>query len=428
MQPWTNFLIVVVTIFAAFASASSATAISSDNATYVAPLIENCPVGSSACGKIKDKYLVMLREGYEPSSHLSYISRTLHVDDPVKEWRMMWHGDGAYSVHEVSADSIDILRRDPGVEEIEEGYWFQMDVVDRCRDPAYSEEERRQCYDASPVDSRGTVMHLEDERRASAGTSEDDKITARTDISESHNLIQVTRDTTGRSETTLDWIKWYLVIPINQRSKGSLAPLFRATSSDCRPDTYIVTLCKDIGYRDHFKTIGRNLEADKSTSFNDPKVEAIDEHEPWEMIKQLVPSERQNSTIQHRDSQPWSPAEWPKAPWHLQALSAGQKLDNIRDSGPATQIKYNNTVGGGQGVNIYIIDSGVDVEHRLFQGRARNFHKCYVDTDGECFKDKVGHGTAVAGCAGARFYGTAQGANIINVKTFFSFNKYMFLM
>ncbi|THZ82974.1 hypothetical protein D6C83_09503, partial [Aureobasidium pullulans] len=159
----------------------------------------------------------------------------------------------------------------------------------------------------------------------------------------------------------------------------------------------------------------------------DPKVEAIDEHEPWELIKQLVPSERQNSTIQQRDSQPWSPAEWPKAPWHLQALSAGQKLDNIRDSGPATQIKYNNTVGGGQGVNIYIIDSGVDVEHRLSQGRARNFHKCYVDTDGECFKDKVGHGTAVAGCAGARFYGTAQGANIINVKTFFSFNRYMFL-
>ena len=63
-----------------------------------------------------------------------------------------------------------------------------------------------------------------------------------------------------------------------------------------------------------------------------PKVEAIDEHEPWEMIKQLVPSERQNSTIQQRDSQPWFPAEWQKAPWHLQALSAGQKLDNIRDS------------------------------------------------------------------------------------------------
>ncbi|THZ29094.1 hypothetical protein D6C91_01643 [Aureobasidium pullulans] len=386
MQPWTNFLIVVVTIFAAFASASSATAISSDNATYVAPLIETCPVGSSTCGKIKDKYLVMLREGYEPSSRLSYISRTLHVDDPVKEWRMMWYGDGAYSVRKVSADLIDILRRDPGVEEIEEGH------------------------------SRHNWMIRDDALLSGIAC-----------ITEA------------------------LVIPINQRSKGSLAPLFRATSSDCRPDTYIVTICKDVGYRDHFKTIGRNLEADKSTSFkwfeyadsyyasnitsewlymirSDPKVEAIDEHEPWGMIKQLVPSERQNSTIQQRDSQPWSPAEWPKAPWHLQALSAGQKPDNIRDSGPATQIKYNNTVGGGQGVNIYIIDSGVDVEHRLFQRRARNFHKCYVDTDGKCFKDKVGHGTAVAGCAGARFYGTAQGANIINVKTFFSFNKCTFLM
>ncbi|KAI5195376.1 hypothetical protein E4T38_09089 [Aureobasidium subglaciale] len=167
MQPWTNFLIVIVTIFAA--------SISSDTATYVAPLIETCPVGTSTCGKIKDKYLVMLREGCEPSSHLPYISRTLHVDDPAKEWRMKWHGDGVYSVHEASADSIDLLRRDPGVEEIEEGYWIRMDEVDRCRDPAYSEEERRQCYDASSVDSRETVVYLKDEWRASAGTSEDDK-------------------------------------------------------------------------------------------------------------------------------------------------------------------------------------------------------------------------------------------------------------
>ncbi|KAI4724830.1 hypothetical protein E4T49_07420 [Aureobasidium sp. EXF-10728] len=175
MRPWTSLPIVVVTAFAAFASASSATAISSDNATYLAPLIETCPAGSSTCGKIEGKYLVMLREGYEPSSHLSYISETLHVDDPVKKWRLNWHGDDTYSVHRVSADSLDLLRRDPGVEEIEEGYWFQMDEVDRCRDPAYSEEERRQCYDENPVDSFETAMLSEDERRASAETSEKDK-------------------------------------------------------------------------------------------------------------------------------------------------------------------------------------------------------------------------------------------------------------
>ncbi|KAI4722831.1 hypothetical protein E4T48_01025 [Aureobasidium sp. EXF-10727] len=175
MRPWTSLPIVVVTVFATFASASSATAISSDNATYLAPLIETCPAGSSTCGKIEGKYLVMLREGYEPSSHLSYISETLHVDDPVKKWRMRWHGDDTYSVNNVSANALDLLCRDPGVEEIEEGYWIQMNEVDRCRDPAYSEEERRQCYDASSVDSHETVTLLEDERQAPAGTSGKDK-------------------------------------------------------------------------------------------------------------------------------------------------------------------------------------------------------------------------------------------------------------
>lgn len=128
-------------------------------------------------------------------------------------------------------------------------------------------------------------------------------------------------------------------------------------------------------------------------------------------------------TIVERDSQPWYPATNPASVWHLQAISAASKLDDIPKAGPATQIAYNNTVGGGQGVNIYVVDSGVDIEHPLFEGRARNFHKCYINIDGDCFKDKLGHGTGVAGCAAGKLYGTAQGANIINVKTFYSFSK-----
>lgn len=56
-------------------------------------------------------------------------------------------------------------------------------------------------------------------------------------------------------------------IPLAQRSDNDLAPLFKARSNDTKPDTYIVTLCEDIDYHDHFKTIGRDLEADNSTSF-----------------------------------------------------------------------------------------------------------------------------------------------------------------
>jgi subtilisin family serine protease len=141
------------------------------------------------------------------------------------------------------------------------------------------------------------------------------------------------------------------------------------------------------------------------------------------MVRHIEASDHPNSTIAERDTQPWFPITNSRAPWHLQAISAGAKLDNIPDFGPATQIKYNNTVGGGQGVNIYIIDSGVEIEHKLFGGRARNSNKCYTSADGECFKDTYGHGTSVAGCAAGKLFGTAQGANIINVKTFYSFTK-----
>jgi subtilisin family serine protease len=155
----------------------------------------------------------------------------------------------------------------------------------------------------------------------------------------------------------------------------------------------------------------------------DPAVEVIEEDEPWELIQPPAESGRSALAIRERDSQYWYPATKPDAVWHLQAISAGRKLENIPDSGPSTQIAYNNTVGGGQGVNIYIVDSGVEIEHQSFGGRARNFHKCYVHVDGECFKDLIGHGTAVAGSAAGALYGTAQGANIINVKTFFAFGK-----
>ncbi|KEQ64043.1 subtilisin-like protein [Aureobasidium melanogenum CBS 110374] len=236
------------------------------------------------------------------------------------------------------------------------------------------------------------------------------------------------------------------VIPSTRRSGDNLAPLYRGESNETRPDTYMVTLFRDKDYHDHFKVIGRDLEADNSTAFRwfkyadsyyaanitkdwidkirrDPAVESVEEYEPWELIEPPPASARANSDIVKRDLQPWFPDVYEQSPWHLQALTASGKLDNMPDQGPATQIKYNNTVGGGQGVNIYIVDSGVDIDHVLFQGRARNFHQCYVEADGDCFKDFHGHGTAVAGCAAGRFFGSAQGANIINVKAFFTFSK-----
>jgi hypothetical protein len=58
-----------------------------------------------------------------------------------------------------------------------------------------------------------------------------------------------------------------LVIPASLRTEDHLAPLHKAISDDKRPETYLVTLFEDADYHEHFKRIGRDLEADNSTGF-----------------------------------------------------------------------------------------------------------------------------------------------------------------
>ncbi|KAG6872006.1 hypothetical protein C0995_013988 [Termitomyces sp. Mi166 len=94
------------------------------------------------------------------------------------------------------------------------------------------------------------------------------------------------------------------------------------------------------------------------------------------------------------------------ATWGLARLSSAKKLEywNII----ATNFTFNYLPSAGQGVDIYVIDSGVYVNHTDFGGRARwgkTFGK-YPDIDDN------GHGTHSAGTT----YGVAKHANIIAVK------------
>ncbi|KAL0479554.1 subtilase-type proteinase [Acrasis kona] len=66
--------------------------------------------------------------------------------------------------------------------------------------------------------------------------------------------------------------------------------------------------------------------------------------------------------------------------------------------------------GDGSGVDVYIVDSGIDVNHKEFEGRAKwgypNDHQ----------EDEMGHGTHVAGIIGSKTYGVAKKCTLIAVR------------
>ncbi|KAF9645403.1 hypothetical protein BDM02DRAFT_3120303 [Thelephora ganbajun] len=95
------------------------------------------------------------------------------------------------------------------------------------------------------------------------------------------------------------------------------------------------------------------------------------------------------------------------APWGLARISHRQRLG----LGTFTLYEYDPT--GGDGVDVYIIDTGINIHHVEFGGRAswgKTIPANDVDEDGN------GHGTHCAGTVGSRKYGVAKSVNLIAVK------------
>ncbi|KAK6345282.1 hypothetical protein TWF718_007206 [Orbilia javanica] len=110
------------------------------------------------------------------------------------------------------------------------------------------------------------------------------------------------------------------------------------------------------------------------------------------------------------------------APWGLQRISQ-KKMISIGSNASPDKVKepifsYTFDETAGEGVDIYVIDTGVNVDHVSFGGRAKRVFTAESlkqdPLDGE--EDHAGHGTHCAGTTGSRGFGVAKKARIHAIK------------
>lgn len=114
---------------------------------------------------------------------------------------------------------------------------------------------------------------------------------------------------------------------------------------------------------------------------------------------------------------PMLEAQQTDVPWGLKRIRSRELASQpSSDPGPAN---------GAEGVNVYVLDTGVRVTHTEFGGRAipgaqvGGFLGLFVEEcngDKSCAADKQSHGTHCAGTIGGESYGVAKGATIHAVK------------
>ncbi|MFJ8018059.1 S8 family peptidase [Streptomyces sp. NPDC096339] len=67
----------------------------------------------------------------------------------------------------------------------------------------------------------------------------------------------------------------------------------------------------------------------------------------------------------------------------------------------------------GRGVTVYVLDTGINLGHQEFDGRARHgYNAVFLERSGDC----NGHGTHVAGTVGGKTFGVAKGVSLVSVK------------
>ncbi|KAL7923737.1 peptidase S8/S53 domain-containing protein [Trichoderma austrokoningii] len=158
-----------------------------------------------------------------------------------------------------------------------------------------------------------------------------------------------------------------------------------------------------------------NTGIEKSFSIGDFRayVGAFD-HDTLQMIRNdtRVAGIEPDSVVTVRDKAPHDKAtSQHNAPWGLATLSSKRR----------NTATYHYDTSAGNGTFAYIVDTGINIKHIEFEGRASNGYNA-MGTD---FTDIDGHGTHCAGIIGSKTFGVAKQAQLISVKAFGNYQTLM---
>ncbi|EEU45718.1 uncharacterized protein NECHADRAFT_61473 [Fusarium vanettenii 77-13-4] len=144
--------------------------------------------------------------------------------------------------------------------------------------------------------------------------------------------------------------------------------------------------------------------------FDESVIEQVRNHPDIEFIERdtlvhtMIPVQNQDAVSEYKCDDGKTETS---APWGLARISHRDTLNF------GTFNKYLYSADGGEGVDAYIVDTGTNIDHVDFEGRA---HWGKTVPAGDADEDGNGHGTHCSGTVAGKRYGVAKKANVYAVK------------
>lgn len=187
-----------------------------------------------------------------------------------------------------------------------------------------------------------------------------------------------------------------------------------AFGHDVSAKKYLVVLKNDVSYTNlftHFNLLNNNptvfeFEDFKGyiSNFEESQVSAVANDPAVDFIEEDQPVQNFNLQVEHN------------SPWGLNRVSHHEKSTcedyEIETDEPTCSRDYLYDSNDGNGVTVFVVDTGIYADHSDFEGRAF-YGPSFVGKDS---KDENGHGSHCAGTIGGKTYGIAKKAKLVGVR------------